>query len=177
VARPYPLQPWTATAIESRAHHSRQVFAFRCLRNLGVKIAPTSLRRLFHFECLILALLSKKMSGRWGDRPLGRGGWRVLQPEASPVLPPVPLRSRAAKRFTGAIRPKPSYSGSPNQLPITVAILPAAHSSVDSPTGSFFPVLPATLPGLNLVPTYLRRTFAASLTLILETRRPRKRRA
>jgi hypothetical protein len=115
------------------------------------------------------------MSGRWGDRPLGRGGWRVLQPEASAVLPPVPLRSRAAKRYTGAIRPKPFYSGSPNQLPITVAILPAVPSSVDSPTGSFFSVLPATSPGLSLVPTYLRRPFAASLTHIklLEMRRAR----
>jgi hypothetical protein len=117
------------------------------------------------------------MSGRWGDRPLGRGGWRVLQPEASPVLPPVPLRLRAAERYTGAIRPKPSYSGSPNQLPITVAILPSALSSVDSPTGSFLSVLPATLPGLYLVPTYLRRPFAASLTLIklLEMSRRLKR--
>jgi hypothetical protein len=121
----------------------------------------------------------KKMSGRWGDRPLGRGGWRVLQPEASPVLPPVPLRSRAAKRSTGAIRPKPSYSGSRNQLPITVAILPRARSSVDSPTGPFFSVLPATLPGLYLVPMYLRRPFAASLTPVklLEMRRRWKRRA
>src|ERR1700687_5259751 len=113
------------------------------------------------------------MSGRWGDRPLGRGGWGVLQPKAMQVLPPVPLRSRAAKRYTGAIRRKPSYSGSRNQLPITAAILPAALSSVDSPTGSFFSVLPATLSGLYLVPTYLRRPFAASLTLIklLEMRR------
>jgi hypothetical protein len=111
-----------------------------------------------------MELLPKKMSGRWGDRPLGRGGWRVLQPEVSSQLPRVPLRSRAAEH-TGASRPKPSYSGSPNQLPITVAILPSAPSSVDSPTGSFFSVLPGSLRGLYLVPTYLRRSFAASLTL------------
>jgi hypothetical protein len=95
------------------------------------------------------------MSGRWGDRPLGRGGWRVLQPEASSVLPIVPLRSRAAKRCTGAIRPKPSYSGSRNQLPITVTILLSTTLCVDSPTGSIFTVLPAVLARLFLVPTYL----------------------
>lgn len=95
------------------------------------------------------------MSGRWGDRPLGRGGWRVLQPEASSVLPIVPLRSRAAERYTGAIRPKPFYSGSRNQLPTAVTILLSATMCVDSPTGSFFSVLPGVPARLLLVPTYL----------------------
>jgi len=99
------------------------------------------------------------MSGRWGDRPLGRGGWRVLQPEASSVLPTVLLRSRAAERFTGAIRPKPFYSGSRNQLPITVTILRSRTLRVDSPTGSFFSVLPGVLRRLILVPTYLFRAI------------------
>ena len=99
--------------------------------------------------------LTKKMSGRRGGRPLGRGGWRVLQPEASPVLPHVQLRSRAAERDTGANRPKPLYSGSRNQLPITVTILRSTLSSVDRPTGSFFSVLPGVPARLFLVPTYL----------------------
>jgi len=122
---------------------------------------PSFLLQLFNFE-LFTAILTaaensapKKKSGRWGDRPLGRGGWRVLQPEASSVLPIVSLRSRAAKRCTGAIRPKPSYSGSRNQLPITVAILLSTTLCVDSPTGSIFTVLPAVLARLFLVPTYL----------------------
>jgi len=99
------------------------------------------------------------MSGRWGDRPLGRGGWRVLQPEASSVLPTVPLRSRAAERSTGAIRPKPFCSGSRNQLPITVTILRPTLWPVDSPTGSIFTVLPGVLRRLILVPTYLFRAI------------------
>jgi len=111
-------------------------------------------------------LYYKKMSGRWGDRPLGRGGWRVLQPEASFVLPFVPLRSRAAERFTGAIRPKPFYSGSRNQLPITVTILRSTLFRVDSPSGSFFTVLPGVPARLFLVPTYLFQPFAASPTQI-----------
>jgi hypothetical protein len=106
------------------------------------------------------------MSGRWGDRPLGRGGWRVLQPEASSVLPTVRLRSRAAERVTGAIRPKPSYSGSRNQLPITVTILLSAIVRVDSPPGSFFSVLLAIRPAPVLVPPYLRNFFAMWLPLL-----------
>jgi hypothetical protein len=109
---------------------------------------------------LIFELQPKKMSGRWGDRPLGRGGWRVLQPEVSSQLRRVPLRSRAVERHRSN-QGQPSYSGSRNQLPITVDILRSALSSVDSPTGSFFSVLPGTLSVLYLVPTYLRRPFAA----------------
>ena len=105
------------------------------------------------------SLCHKKMSGRWGDRPLGRGGWRVLQPEASSVLPTVLLRSRAAERFTGAIRPKPFYSGSRNQLPITVTILRSTTFRVDRPSGSFFSVLRAISARLFLVPTYLFRVI------------------
>src|SRR5258708_16854217 len=51
------------------------------------------------------------MSGRWGDRPLGRWGWR--EPWSSPVGP----------------------------VPITVAILLSPVPSVDSPPDSFLPVL------------------------------------
>ena len=44
---------------------------------------PSFLLRLFNFELLTGSPNAgktpcKKMSGRWGDRPLGRGGWRVL---------------------------------------------------------------------------------------------------
>jgi hypothetical protein len=99
---------------------------------------------------------AKKMSGRWGDRPLGRGGWRVLQPEAGPNLPHVLLRSRAAERDTGANRPKPFYSGSRNQLPITVTILRSRLLRVDSPTGSFCSVLLADSAYLVLVPPYFK---------------------
>jgi hypothetical protein len=103
------------------------------------------------------------MSGRWGDRPLGRGGWRVLQPEASPVLPPVPLRLEAAKRHTGANLLTPeAATNSRSQLPFCPHPSPPSidrrvHSS------QYFP---ATLSALYLVPTYLRQPFAASLTLI-----------
>ena len=82
-----------------------------------------------------------------------------MQPEAGPVLPIVLLRSRAAERYTGAIRPKPFYSGSRNQLPITVAILLSTTLCVDSPTGSFFSVLPGVPARLLLVPTYLFRAI------------------
>src|SRR5260370_21714298 len=51
------------------------------------------------------------MSGRWGDRPLGRWGWR--EPWSSPVGP----------------------------VPITVAILRFTPLRVDSPPGSFVAVL------------------------------------
>ena len=44
----------------------------------------------------------KKMSGRWGFRPLWRGGWRVYNQKLSPADPIGPLRSRAATRRTGA---------------------------------------------------------------------------
>jgi hypothetical protein len=44
----------------------------------------------------------KKMSGRWGFRPLWRGGWRVYNQKLSPADPIGPLRSRAATRCTGA---------------------------------------------------------------------------
>ena len=125
-------------------------------------VADNPSRLLFYFELSTVdgELPLKKMSGRWGDRPLGRGGWRVLQPEASSQLPPVPLRSRAAERDTGAIRPKPFCSGSRNQLPITVAILLPATLRVDSPAGSFFSVLPAASDRLLLVPMYFRKFFA-----------------
>src|SRR5580658_6528206 len=129
-----------------------------------------SIRQFFSLEpstvgCDLSADCPKKMSGRWGDRPLGRGGWRVLQPEASPFLPHVLLRSRAADRDTGAIRPKPFCSGSRNQLPITVTILLLATFLVDSPTGSFFSVLPAVFPTPVLVPPYFGNLFALPLEL------------
>jgi hypothetical protein len=131
------------------------------LSALDAQIADTYAGLLFSFELSTVdcELFPKKMSGRWGDRPLGRGGWRVLQPEASSVLPIVPLHSRAAERYTGAIRPKPFYSGSRNQLPITVTILRSTLSRVDSPTGSIFTVLPGVLRRLILVPTYLFRAI------------------
>src|ERR1700738_944047 len=56
---------------------------------------------------------AKKVSGRWGDRPLWRWGWR--EPWSSPVGP----------------------------FPITVAILPLEAFRVDSPLGSFLPILRA----------------------------------
>jgi hypothetical protein len=40
-----------------------------------------------NFQLSTVNFFPKKKSGRWGDRPLGRGGWRVLQPEASPFPP------------------------------------------------------------------------------------------
>jgi hypothetical protein len=174
-----PAPPWSQPApLKTTFPIPPNIFAFGSETKLRVKTAHTSLRVLFNCECCSLELLRKKMSGRWGDRPLGRGGWRVLQPEVSSQLPRAPLRSRAAERHRSK-QAKPSYSGSRNQLPITVAILPSALSFVDSPTGSFYSVLPGTLPGLYLVPTYLRRPFVASLTLIklLEMRKPWKRRS
>jgi hypothetical protein len=94
----------------------RQTYPPRRATNPRVQVADAHPRQFFGFERSTVGceLVPKKMSGRWGDRPLGRGGWRVLQPEASPVLPTVLLRSRAAERDTGANRPKPFYSGSRN---------------------------------------------------------------
>jgi hypothetical protein len=133
------------------------------MRNNAARRSPTPIAAgslTLNFQLSTVDFFSKKMSGRWGDRPLGRGGWRVLQPEASSVLPTVLLRSRAAERDTGAIRPKPFYSGSRNQLPITVTILCSTLPPVDSPPGSFFSVLPAIPWRLFLVPMYLRKLFA-----------------
>src|SRR6266576_3988181 len=49
-------------------------------------------------------LCTKKMSGRWGHRPLGRGDGGNSNPEVSLVFLAVLLRSRAAGRHTGADR-------------------------------------------------------------------------
>src|SRR5579864_1892612 len=139
---------------------------------------PSRPRLFFYFEPSTVdsERRPKKMSGRWGDRPLGRGGWRVLQPEASPSLPQVQLRSRAAERDTGAIRPMPFCSGSRNQLPITVTILLPITLRVDSPAGSFFSVLPVPPHRLLLVPMYLRKFFAPLFEIehpLLRSRAPR----
>jgi len=114
----------------------------------------------FNSELSTRTQLGPKALRQKNERPVGgpaarAWGMEGLQPEASPVLPTVPLRSRAAERDTGAIRPKPSRSGSRNQLPITVTILLPTVFLVDSPTGSFFTVLPDVSPTLVLVPPYL----------------------
>ena len=49
-------------------------------------------------------LCTKKMSGRWGHRPLGRGDGGNSNPEVSLVFLAVLLPSRAAGRHTGADR-------------------------------------------------------------------------
>jgi hypothetical protein len=114
---------------------------------------------------LILELQPKKMSGRWGDRPLGRGGWRVLQPEVSSQLPRVPLRSRAAERHRGkqaeTFLPPEARTNSRLQLPFCPRrSLPSIGRRVHS--RQYFPV---PFRGLCLVPMYLRRPFAALVTL------------
>jgi len=48
---------------------------------------------------------AKQMSGRWGDRPLGRWGWREPWSEISSFCNPpksAPLRSRAVVRHTAS---------------------------------------------------------------------------
>ena len=112
----------------------------------GLAPAPFSIF-CFRFPCFSFLEFSrktwpKKMSGRWGERPLGRGGWRILQSEASFLLPNVPLRSRAAERHIGANKLRPfSYSGSRNQLPTTGASLRSVPVGVDSPPDTFRAVL------------------------------------
>lgn len=44
----------------------------------------------------------QKVSGRWGFRPLGRGGLEGSNPKFSPSDPTGRLRSQAAVRRTGA---------------------------------------------------------------------------
>ena len=163
-----PFRPLTRATARNHAHDPFDVLnvcdgsAPRCKTDRRAQNAYTHPHLLPNFEVSTVGceLHLRKMSGRWGDRPLGRGGLRVLQPEASPSLPQVQLPSRAAERDTGAIRPKPFCSGSRNQLPITFTILLPATLRVDSPAGSFFSVLPTVPYRLLLVPMYFRKFFA-----------------
>ena len=90
--------------------------------------------------------LPKKLSGRWGCRPLGRGGWRVRRSEARWCRQAFRCarvqRTEQEQLSTRAVsrrQPTPDYS----------FIFASAPSAVDSPPGPFAPVLfasPSVLP-------------------------------
>src|SRR6202140_1343879 len=82
----------------------------------------------------------EKVSGRWGFRPLGRGDGGKRNPKLF-------LTSRhyaALASSTTAHRSSLNYSGSRDQLPITVAIVLPTRVSVDSSVVPSRPVLSAS---------------------------------
>src|SRR5208282_1242299 len=108
------------------------------------------------------------MSGRWGCRPLWRGGWRVLDQKFSlsrihPERRAVLLRSPAEERHTGA-RSQRSFrpSRSQTQLPITSAILQGRQEDVSSSLDTFGLVLSASR-NWYFAPAGYGSTLAASL--------------
>ena len=79
----------------------------------------------------------KKVSGRWGFRPLGRGDGGKRNPKLF-------LTSRhyaALASSTTAHRSSRNRPGSRDQLPITVAIVLGSGSAVDSAVVPYHPVL------------------------------------
>jgi hypothetical protein len=92
----------------------------------------------------LMTACSKKVSGRWGCRPLGRGGWRDFCLKLNPSLKGqvVPLRSPAAEQHTGARSPGSfRHSESRTELPTTEVIVRDPAGSVTRRKGSFSPVL------------------------------------
>ena len=82
----------------------------------------------------------KKVSGRWGFRPLGRGDGGKRNPKLF-------LTSRRYAALASSItahRSSLNCSGSRDQLPITVAIVISPRVSVDSSAGPSHPVLSAS---------------------------------
>ena len=82
---------------------------------------------------------SKKVSGRWGFRPLGRGDGGKRNPKLF-------LTSRHYAALASSItahRSSRNRPGSRDQLPITIAIVLGCGSAVDSPVVPFHPVLSA----------------------------------
>ena len=87
----------------------------------------------------------KKVSGRWGCRPLWRGGWRVLSWKVGRMTsagPAVQLRSPAAEQRTGArsLRSFPP-ARSRTKLPTTRVIVPNDTRTVSRSVGSIPVVL------------------------------------
>jgi hypothetical protein len=114
----------------------------------------------------------KKMSGRWGDRPLGRGdgGYCNLKPArlslhaAELAISGTTYRSDQA---TTSLR-------NPAQLPTTFAILLSAPTRVDSPPGSFRPVLTPHILQSGSVPSYSYPFFVRSLGIIQTEKAPQR---
>src|ERR1700730_14800329 len=82
----------------------------------------------------------KKVSGRWGFRPLGRGDGG----KRNPKLFLTSRRYAALASSTTAHRSSLNCSGSRDQLPITVAIVNLRPLSVDSSVVLAVPVLSAS---------------------------------
>jgi len=90
----------------------------------------------FHPELGIKNHKPKKVSGRWGHRPLGRGGWRVFVIRRSSALPAALPRSRAANRTQEIARTPMGLTASDYYF-----ILLSGAFFVDRPRVSFAPVL------------------------------------
>jgi hypothetical protein len=94
----------------------------------------------------------KKVSGRWGHRPLGRGdGGKCNQGLAR-------YSTRVAELAISSATYRSNQSTkllrNPAQLPTTFAILQSAQVLVDSPADSFLPVLQPHLAKCVPVPSY-----------------------
>jgi hypothetical protein len=115
---------------------------------------------------------TKKMSGRWGDRPLGRGDGGNCN------LKPARLSFHAAKLAISSTTYRSDQATTslrnPAQLLTTFAILLPAPTPVDSPPVSFRPVLtPHNLvlrPGTFVLPP----SFVRSLGIIQTWRAPQR---
>jgi len=83
----------------------------------------------------------KKVSGRWGFRPLGRGDGGKRNPKSFLTS----RRHAALASSTTAHRSSLNRSGSRDQLPITIAIVLSTSVSVDSslvPSGAVLSGVP-----------------------------------
>ena len=93
----------------------------------------------------------KKVSGRWGFRPLGRGDGGKRNPKLF-------LTSRRYAALASSTTPHRSRHGRPgsrDQLPITIAIVPGPRVPVDSALVLSGPVLfDATFRTVPRVPSY-----------------------
>ena len=96
----------------------------------------------------------KKVSGRWGQRPLGRGDGGYCNPKLVWFFLPFCCareQQNDTQEQTGHCRCKTPESQTTSEYPSS---LPSASWAVDSSVGSFSPVLLSALAGSFLVPRY-----------------------
>jgi hypothetical protein len=112
------------------------------------------------FQSVLFSLPNpaKKMSGRWGHRPLGRGdggkcNLRLARYSTRVAELAISSATCRSNQNTKLLR-------NPAQLPTTFAILQSAQARVDSLAGSFRPVLTPHFMELASVPSYSRLSFS-----------------
>ena len=149
------------TTADSQEGHRTQPFLLR-----GQPRSPKQIRRTaeryrprlspFSLRTYNYGLCTKKMSGRWGERPLGRGDGGYCNPKSAWFFWPFCCAREQqddTQEHTSHYRwVAPESQTAPDYLPS----LPPAEFSVDSSMGSFFPVLavPADAPlfGTEVLP-------------------------